>query len=146
MEAVHLFLNIDKPGLNNDWNTTITAALKALSSIDQVQIIEQNEESNALISITYNVQKLSINDIEKVVQESGANITDINIHFPSGLTGIADPYGASAASLKVDDILKKIEGVVSGTISSKGQLKVLLDNTFSNRQSAIDKILQAFSS
>ena len=123
MEAVQLFLNINKPGLNNEWNTKITEALKALPSLEQLQVIEENEHSNAQISMSYKVQELSINEIEKVVKDSGANITDINIHFPSGVTGVADPYGASAVSMTVEEKLKKIDGVLGGAISSRGKLE-----------------------
>lgn len=142
MEAVQLFLNINKPGLNNEWNSNITTAFKELPAIDQVQVIEENEHSNAQISIGYNVQELSISDIEKIVTDSGANITDINIHFPSGITGIASPYGASAVSITFDEKLKKIDGVLSGAISSQGELKVVLDTTSNSKQTAIDEILK----
>ena len=145
MEAVQLFLNINKPGLNNEWNAKITDALKVLPSAEQVEVIEQNESSFAQINISYKVQELSINEIEKVVKESGANITDINIHFPSGITGVADPYGASAISLSVDEKLKHIDGVLSGAISSRGELKVVLDTLNNNKQAAIDEILKVFS-
>lgn len=140
MEAVQLFLNIRKPGLNNEWNSTINIALNKLPAIEQVQIIEENEHSNAQISICYNLQELSIADIERVVIDSGAYITDINIHFLSGITGITDAYGASAVSITIDEKLKMIDGVLSSAISSRGELKVVLDTTCINKQIAIDEI------
>lgn len=146
MEAVQLFLNINKPGLNNEWNSQLTATLKGMPAIEQVQIIEENEHSNAQISITYKEEQQSFDDIEKAVHDSGAHITDINIHLPSGVTGIADPYGASAVSLPIEENLSKIEGVLSGVISSKGDLKVVLDTTAKNKQASIDKILKFIAS
>ena len=142
MEAVQLFLNITKQDLNNEWNTKISEALKALPTAEQVLVIEQNETSFAQINISYKLEQLSINDIEKVITDSGAYITDINIHFPSGITGIADAYGASAVSITIDEKLKEIDGVLSGAISSRGELKVVLDTTSSNKQTAIDEILK----
>lgn len=144
MEAIQLFLNISKEGLSNDWNAKLTEVLKALPSAEQVQIIEQNESSYAQISISYKLERLSFDAIEKVVVAANANITDINIHFPSGITGVGDPYGASAISISIDENLKNIEGVLGGAISSKGELKVALDTTAKNKQVVIDEILKTY--
>lgn len=145
MGAIQLFLNITQQGLNNEWNTKISEALKALPSAEQVLVIEQNETSFAQINISYRLDQLSFNEIEKVVTDSGAYITDINIHFPSDMTGVSDPYGASAVSLSTEDNLKKIDGVLGGAISSQGEIKVQLDTTSKNKQAAIDEILKVFS-
>lgn len=144
MQTIQLFINVNKPGLNNEWNSNVEAALKALPTIEQVQIIEENEQSHAQISMNYDAQMLSINQIEKTVSDNGAYITDINVHFSSGITGIGDPYRAGAVSITINDKLKKIDGVLSGTISSRGELKVVLDTTNSNKQEAIDKIIKYF--
>lgn len=146
MEAVQLFLNINKPGLNNKWNRKITKLLKALPSAEQIMVIEKNESSYAQISISYKVDKLSFIRIENVVIDSGATITDINIHFPSGITGIADPYGASAISITIEEKMKRIDGVLSGSISSNGKLKVVLDTTVKDKQEVIEKLLKTYSS
>lgn len=142
MEAVQLFLNINKPGLNNEWNSKITTALKELCSIEQVQVIEENEHSNALISMNYNVQEVSINEIEKIVTDSGAYITDINIHFPSGISGTSDPYGSSAISIPLEENLKNVYGVLGSGISSGGIIKVTLNHTLNNKQIAIEEIIK----
>ncbi len=146
MEAVQLFLSINKPGLNNEWNTKVTELLKALPSAEQIMVIEKNESSYAQISISYKVDELSFIRIENVVVDNGATITDINIHFPSGITGIADPYGASAISITIEEKMKRIDGVLSGSISSNGKLKVVLDTTVKDKQEVIEEILKTYSS
>jgi len=146
MEAVQLFLSINKPGLNNEWNTKVTELLKALPSAEQIMVIEKNESSYAQISISYKVDELSFIRIENVVVDSGATITDINIHFPSGITGIAGPYGASAISITIEEKMKRIDGVLSDSISSNGKLKVVLDTTVKDKQEVIEEILKTYSS
>lgn len=146
MEAVQLFLNINKPGLNNEWNTKITELLKALPSAEQIRVIEKNESSFAQISISYKVDELSFTQIENIVMDCGATIADINIHFPSGITGIAGPYGARAISITIEEKMKTIEGVLSGSISSNGKLKVVLDTTVKDKQEVIEKLLKTYSS
>ena len=146
MEAVQLFLNINKPGLNNEWNSQVTASLKELPSIEQLQVIEENEHSNAQISMNYKVQELSINEIEKIVTDSGATITEINIHFPSDVSGVADPYGASAVATAGEDDLNNINGVLGIGVSSRGIIKAILDPELNNKQATIEEIIRKVSS
>ena len=141
MEAVQLFLDIDKPGLNNEWNSKLTASLKDLPSVEQVQVVEENEHSNAQISINYKIQELSINEIEKAVKDSGATITDINIHFPSDVSGVADPYGASAVATGSEDDLNSINGVLAIGVSSQGIIKATIDPLIENKQAVIENII-----
>lgn len=146
METVQLFISIDKRGLNDEWNEEITDALKTLFSAKQVMVIEGNEGSCAQISLSYKTEELSFDRIENIVIDSGATIIDINIHFPSGITGIADPYGASAISIPIEENMKKIEGVLGAAISERGELGVLLDANTKNKQAVIDEILETYSS
>jgi hypothetical protein len=141
MEAVQLFININRPGINDEWNKSISTSLKALPGVEQLLVIEENEHSYAQISMSYKVQELSINEIENTITCTGAYITDINIHFPSDITGIADPYSASAASITIGEKLKQIDGVLGGAISSKGELKVTLDTTTNNKHNVIENII-----
>ncbi len=146
MEAVNLFLNINKPGLNNEWNTGITTSLKELPSLEEVMVIEQSESSNAQINISYDTQKITLDEIELLFKKSGATITDINIHFPSGISGTSDPYGSSAISITLEENLKSIDGVLGSGISANGIIKVSLAPDLENKQTAIDKILKTISS
>ena len=146
MEAVNLFLNINKPGLNNEWNTGITTSLKELPSMDEVMVIEQNESNNAQININYDTQKVTLDEIELLFKKSGATITDINIHFPSGISGTSDPYGSSAISITLEENLKSIDGILVSGISASGIIKVTLAPALANKQTAIDKILKTISS
>lgn len=142
MKTTQLFFNINKPGLNNEWNKNISIALKELSAITDVFIIEKNESSEAQINISYDAQEGSLYDIESLVKETGATIIDINIHFPSGITGVTDAYGASAVSLTLDKVINMIEGVLGVSISSSGIMKVELDPAFSNKNNTINRIIQ----
>mgnify|MGYP000506388579 FL=1 len=145
MEAVQLFLDIGRPDLNNEWNAKVTERLKALSSVEKVIVTAINSGIHAQVNINYKPEELPFTQIEKVVVESGATVTDINIHFPSSVTGIADPYGSSAISIPIEDNMKKIEGVLGGAISDKGVLKVVLDTTANDKQCVIDEVLKTYS-
>lgn len=146
METVHLFLNINKPGLNNEWNTNITKSLKELPSMDEVMVIEQNESSNAQINISFDILEVTFDEIELLFKKSGATITDINIHFPSGISGTSDPYGSSAISIPLEETLRGIDGVLGSGISANGIIKVTLAPELENKQTAIDKIFKTISS
>lgn len=142
MEAVQLFLNINKPGLNNEWNKQIDAALKQLEGAESVMIIEQNESNQAQINISYDVLKLPFNKIEETVKSSGAGITEINIHFPSVVSGTADPYGASVVATTEEDDLESIEGVLGIGVSSLGIIKAELDPLVQDKQKTIEEIIR----
>ena len=142
MEAVQLFLSINKPGLDNEWNKQINASLKSLNCVEQVEVIEQNESSNAQINISYNVKMLSFEKIEAVIKSSGAEIMEINIHFSTDVSGVASPYGASALATSKDNDLNNIKGVLGIGISSTGIIKARLDPMMENKQAVIESILR----
>lgn len=141
MKAVQLFLTVNKPGLNNEWNNQINASLKSLNSVEQIEVIEQNESSNAQINISYNIKMLSFEKIEAAINNTGAKITEINIHFSTDVSGVASPYGASALATGEQDVLNHIEGVVNIGISSTGVIKVQLDPMVKNKQTVVENIL-----
>ena len=146
MEAVQLFLKINKPSLNNEWNAKITASLKELPSIEQLQVIEQNESSDAKINISYDIDKVSLDEIELLLKNDGATITEINIHFPSSISGVSSPYGASAIALTIEERLKMIKGIFQAGISQDGEIKILLAPTIENKQRIIEQTLKIISS
>ena len=141
MQAVQLFLTINKPDLDNEWNKQINASLKSLNSIEQVEVIEQNESSNAQINISYNIKMLSFEKIEAAINNTDATITEINIHFSTDVSGVASPYGASALATADEDELTNIKGVAGVGISSTGIIKAQLDPITENKQAAIENIL-----
>lgn len=142
MEATQLFLNINKPGLDNEWNKQIDATLKQLEGTESVRVIEENESSKAQINISYDVLKLSFEKIEAVVENSGASITEINIHFSSVVSGTADPYGASVIATVGENTLDSIKGVLGIGVSSSGIIKAELDPNLKDKQQAISEIIK----
>lgn len=145
MEPVQVFLKINNPGLNNEWNEKMTSELKELAGIEDVQIIEKNESSEAQINIGYDINKTPLEKIEHFITNTGATIIQMNIHFPSSLSGVTDAYGASAISIKLDEKLNKLKGVAGVSISSTGIIKVNLDTSIINKQSLLVEIIGVIS-
>ena len=146
MEAIELFITINKPGLNNDWNKETENSLKKITGVESVIIIEQNESSHAQINISYNIETLSLDNVESVIKNIGAAIVEIMVHFPSGISGVSDPYGASEMATSRKKDMNKINGVLQLGVSSTGILKVSLDPAVSNKQAIVDEIIQIVSS
>lgn len=145
MTIAELFIGVNKPDLNNDWTKNINESLSILTGIEQVMILEENEHTHARISIIYDFQRLDIQQIEQRIKDSGAYITDMNIHFPSHITGISNFYSAGAVSILLNKSLKEIEGVLGSAISSNGKVKVTIDTSNNNKEEAIQKILNVLS-
>lgn len=139
MEPIQLFIEADKPDVNNQWNAELTAALKRLHSVEQVLIIEENERSHVELFISYRMGELPVREIEQTVSESGTKILSMNVRFPSGISGIADPYRASAFANSLNETFSQVAGVCSAAISSKGTITVTLDTAFEDKQSAINE-------
>lgn len=146
MEAIQLFFTINKPGLNNEWNEGITSSLKGHCAIDTIQVIEQNESSTAQINISYDLEKASLDEIALLVKNSGATITEINIHLPSSVSGVSSPYGASAIALTTEERLKIVKGIFQAGISQDGEIKILLDPSIENKQRIIEQTLKIIAS
>ena len=146
MDTIQLFFKINKPGLNNEWNEKITSSLKAYNAIENVLVIEQNESSNAQINISYDLEKASLDEIVVLVKNSGATITEINIHLPSSVSGVSSPYGASAIALTIEDKLKMVKGILQAGISQDGEIKILLDPSTENKKRIIEQTFKIISS
>ncbi len=141
METIQLFLDVTRSQLNDQWSTVLAEDLKALPSVTQLQIVAPNATNQAQVSFDYNLEEISFETIEKMIESSGTKIETLNVHFPSSFTGVVDAYGASAISILVQENLMKIEGVISGVISERGWLKVELDPSAGNKQRVISEII-----
>ena len=144
MTTIQLFLVVNINTDESNWYEQITSVLKSDCSTEQVEVIKQNDEEKAQIEIAYELSKASLNDIEAIVTNSGAAITELDIHLPTSLTGFADPYHASAISLPLQENLKKIRGVLGGGISSKGEVKFGIAVSMKNKQLILEEVLKMF--
>lgn len=146
METTQVFFTIDKPCLDNEWNQNITSGLKQMTGIDNIEVIEQNETSKAQINISCNSETASLNDIAMLIRKSGAMIEEMIIHFPSGISGISDVYGARNSSFSIKENLKKISSVKGVGISSEGIIKVEINPETGDKQELADNIIRAITS
>lgn len=120
----------------------IEMALKHLQGVERVMVIEESESSNAQINISYDVRTIPFNKIEETVKDTGATITTINIHFPSIVSGTADPYGASVVATAGEEALESMNGVLGIGISSLGIIKAEVDPDIKDKQQAILEIIR----
>jgi copper chaperone CopZ len=141
MKHAHLYLGVRLIINNPDWYKTVETTLNNLKGADNLQIVKAEREDHAQISLNYSLEKVSLNSIEKIIKESGAEITEISIGLESAMTGSADPYSASSIALPVKEELIKIPGVIGAGISSRGIIKVELDPGADNKQSVMNHLL-----
>ena len=142
MATIQLYFSIYKQALNNEWSKRLTSALMATTGVVQVTITEQNECSEAQVNVDYDYLTNSLADIERIILKSGAAVVTINIHFPSAITGVSDPYGASILSLNADEEIGQIEGVLGVAVSSSGTLKAEIAPAAENKNKIFHKIVQ----
>ena len=142
MATIQLFFNVNIPENDEKWYENISSALKKYRATEQVEVINKVEKKSAQIDVSYQVENGNINEIELIITNSGASIDEINIHFPSSVTGVADPYTASGESIPLHEKLKKMNGILDGGISSSGQIKIVVDPLIENKQLIIEEFLK----
>lgn len=142
MATIQLYFSIYNQALNNEWNKRLTSTLQATTGVKEVSITRQNESSEAQVNVDYDYLTNALDDIEKVILKSGVAVITINIHFPSVITGVSDPYGASILSLTADEEIGQIEGVLGVAVSSSGILKAEIAPAAENKNKVIQKIIQ----
>ena len=142
MATIQLFLEVIIQGNDPEWYEHLTSALKNYCATEQVEIIRKDEARTAQINIGYELQNVSLNEIELIVTDSGASLNGVNIHLPTSVTGFADPYHASGVSIPLEENLKRIKGVLGGSISSNGEIKIELDPFAKDKQMIMEEILK----
>jgi hypothetical protein len=142
MEILQLFLKVQKPALTNEWNEKVDSSIKRLAGVEQVMLIENNADEDAQINIGYYLQETSLDKIASIVEDTGAVIDEINIHFPPAVSGVSDAYGASAVSLDLDRSINAISGIMGVSISSNGIIKVSIDPKLKNKETCIGEIIK----
>lgn len=146
MQIIRVFLDFYWNELNDGKRNKLSALLKQLPGVETVMISGQSDPSVSLAEIEYDNSILSVDVIEAKIKETGAIITEINIHFPPAITHVSDPYGASAVSIDVIDSIKLIKGVFGAGISSSGVITVTIDAKQSDKQDIINIIINAIES
>lgn len=141
MATIQLYLEVTLQVNDPDWYEQLTSDLKNYYAIEQVEIIRQGEKK-AQIDISYEMRSASLNEIESIVTNSGASITGVNIHLPTPVTGFADPYHASGVSLPLKENLKTVSGVLGGSISSNGEIKIELDPFAEDKQKIMEDVIK----
>ncbi|GAB2653843.1 hypothetical protein GCM10027036_03970 [Flavihumibacter cheonanensis] len=141
MATIQLFFNVTIRGNDPTWYEHLTAALKNYCATEQVEIIRKDEKF-AQIYISYELKNASLDEIELIVTNTETAITGVNIHLPTSVTGIADPYHASGISIPLEESLKKIKGVLGGGISSNGEIKIELDHFAKDKQAVVEEIFR----
>ena len=145
MATIQLFLNVCSVGVYSEWNKSLTEGLNRLKGIEHIMIIQEQENNDAQVNVSCDVNQLDLEQIETITLKQGGNIASVNIHFPSEITGVADPYGASTISISTDKNIGQIVGVLGVSISSSGIVKVELTPTAKNKNDILRKIIESLS-
>lgn len=141
---MQLFLTIILNGSYSEAVKNISGKLSPFST-SQIQANGTANANEAHLSLQLDAVNSQVEAIELLILENRALITEINIHFPSTISGVSDPYGASAVSIKMDDDILKIDGVLGVAVSDTGKIKVSLDPGLKNKDATINEILNTIS-
>ena len=141
MAAVQLFLtlNYHSPG---DGSKTIEETLKSMTSIEQVMQVRADHASEAKLELTFDPEQVSLSEIETVIQKNGASVTSVFVHFSGMITGMNDPYSASAKSFSIEEHIGGIEGINSVSTSPGGEVKIEIAPGHTNKDNIINSTFE----
>lgn len=142
MTNANLFLKTVLQNNNEEFSQVLHERLSALKGIEHVQIVKASEQKEAQVTISCTLDMVSLSQVEKIIQDYNAQITEITLALQSTVSGAAGPYSASSIALPVQEELKKIDGVNGAGISPRGTIKIELDPNGKDKQHAIMNVLQ----
>jgi hypothetical protein len=144
MTAVQLFLNL-KYNSPADGSNSIEEILKSLAGIEQVMQVRSDQASEAKLELHFDPHRTSLSDIETMIQNNGVSVTSVFVHFSGMITGMNDPYSASAKSFPLEKSIGAIEGINSVSTSPAGEVKIEMAPEFTNKDTVIKHIIEILS-
>ncbi len=142
MASLRCFVQIDSQALNTDGYSHMSALLKSAYGIAQSMFHGETQKSGTQLDLIFDNLEISLKDIEKIIEKNGGTIASMYVHFPSGLTGINDPYSASAKSFPLEKKIGNLEGIVTVSTGSEGTVKVEIAPSFQYKDAIIQKIME----
>src|SRR6186713_1707561 len=127
MEKIKINLNIVLPDVPNERDECVQRIISATESkkgIEKVHIVPGTETSKAKLCFHYNPEEISIEQVQKMAADAGAEITERFGHLLLEVKGIRHVRHARV----IEGSLKHIKGVISVSASAAGWISIEFDH------------------
>src|SRR5262245_45359407 len=123
MEKTRIDLDIvlpDIPDERDECVQRIIASTESKKGIEKVHIVPGTETSKAKLCFHYNPDEISIEQVEKLAEQAGADITERYGHLLLEVKGIRHVRHARVIELN----LKDARGIMSVSVSATGWIRI----------------------
>ena len=127
MEKIKINLNIVLPDVPNERDECVQRIISATESkkgIEKVHIVPGTETSKAKLCFHYDPEEISIEQVQKMAADAGAEITERFGHLLLEVKGIRHVRHARV----IEGSLKHIKGVISVSASAAGWISIEFDH------------------
>ncbi len=126
MDKVKIDLDIILPNIPDEKDACVQRIISALENkrgIEKVHVIPETDTSKAKLCFHYNSDEISIEQVQKLAESSGAEITERFGHLLIEVKGIRYVRHARVIELT----LKDVKGIVSVSASATGWINIEFD-------------------
>lgn len=127
MDKIKIDLDIVLPDVPDERDACvqrIIAAMENKKGIEKVHIVPETEITKSKLCFHYNPDDISIEEVQKLAEQAGAEITERFGHLLLEVKGIR--YVRHARVIELG--LKDIKGIVSVSVSATGWIKIEFDH------------------
>jgi len=118
VEKTKINLDIILPEVPDERDVCVSRVIESIESkrgIDTIHIIPPEENKKARLCFHYDPSSISIDEIEELAKESGAEITQLYGHLLIQVSGIRQPRHARIVEADINEVPGVINVSVSGT-------------------------------
>ncbi len=118
MEKTKINLDIILPEVPDERDACVARVIGSIESkrgIDAIHIVPPEENKKARLCFHYDPSSISIDEIEELAKESGAEITQLYGHLLIQVSGVRQPRHARILEADINDLPGVINASVSGT-------------------------------
>lgn len=127
MEKIKLDLDIILPDIPDEKDACVQRiidTIKERKGIGRVHVVSETETSKAKLCFHYNPEDISIDEVQKLAENSGAEITQKYGHLLLEVKGIRYVRHARVVELG----LKDLKGILSVSVSATGWISIEFDH------------------
>ena len=142
MEKTRINLDILLPELPNERDECVRRIVKALEyrrGIDKVHIVPEEGNKKAQLCFHYDPSIISINKVEQLANEAGAEITERYGHLLIETSGVRQPSHARI----IEAGIRKQKGIQNVSVSGTGYIQIEFNKETAPEETIIQQIRRA---
>lgn len=139
MEKVKIDLDILLPGIPDERDKCVERIISILQTrkgIEKVHVVHEGDQHKAHLCFHYNPEMISIENVQQLARQAGAELTEQFGHLLVDVDGIRHIRHARY----IETALSQVKGILDVSVSGGGLIRVEFDLAVTNREAIIQAI------